>query len=322
MLFKRRYISVAALVYLSFLEQVQANDLVKLNSIEENFAIATLMSNTKALKFGFANYDIEINDRGFGTEETKRYKSGLDAISIPYTWHLTSKSDAWDHAITARTYYISSRRDNQLVSSETDNSHSHTVGLFGNYSQYFHVSDHWYVESALGAHLTFFKNSYDYGEGVSDSIKATYDDQLFNTTALVAMVEPEVGIGYKKQQSWGTWRTHQTINYLYGHGVGGAISSKDNINPEAWHITNGVEFAIKAPFIWGVDDFFSIDLKRVEVYGDLDVMAEKSYYYETSFGWVIDTNDFISILDNIGIGLSINYGSSVSGGSLVLYFNE
>ena len=303
-------------------DALSAEEDLALNSIEENFSIAALMSNTNALKFGFANYDLQIDDPGFGTEETKQYKAGLDAITIPYTWKLDPKSDAWDHAITTRVYYISSKRNNELVSGIRDQSHNHTFGLYGNYSQYFHITDSWYVESALGAHFTFYKNNYDYGDGVSDAIKVNYDGKLFNTTALVAMVEPEIGLGYKKRQEWGTWKAHHNIHYIYGHGIGGSVKRRDSINPEAWHITNGIEFNIKAPNVWGIDDFFSIDFKRVEVFGDLDVMAEKSYYYETSFGWVFDTNNTISWLDNIGVGLAVNYGSSVSGGSLILYFNE
>ncbi|WP_166739388.1 Solitary outer membrane autotransporter beta-barrel domain [Psychromonas algicola] len=319
---KPHLFSIVILINFFVIYTAKAKEHLDLNSIEENLSIATLMSNTNSLKFGFANYDLQINDPGFGTEETQLYKNGLDAITIPYTWELEPKSDAWDHAITVRAYYISSKRNNEIVAGTSDQLHNHTFGLYGNYSQYFHITDKWYVESAFGTHLTFYKNNYDYGDGVSNSIKSDYDGQLFNTTALVAMIEPQVGIGYKKQQQWGTWRAHHNINYVYGHGIGGSVKRRDSINPEAWHITNGIEFNIKAPNVWGIDDFFSIDFKRVEVIGDLDVMAEKSYYYETSFGWVIDTNNAISLLDNIGFGLAINYGSSVSGGSLILYFNE
>jgi hypothetical protein len=299
-----------------------ASDDLDLNSIEETFAIATLMSNTKSLKYGFANYDLLIDDSGFGDEETKSYKSGLQVFALPYSWALDSKSEAWDHALTMRMYYISNKRSNQVVSGITDKFRSHTFGVYGSYSQDFHINEHWYVKSALGGHLSFYKNNYEYGDGVSDSVKLEYDGSLFNTTALVAMIEPEVGMGYRKQQQWGTWTVHNRINYVYGHGIGGSIERRDSINPEAWYITNGVEFKVHAPNVWGVNDFLSIDFKRVDLVGDLDVMADKSYYYEASFGWVIEADKMFSLLDNIGVGLSVNYGSTVSGGSIVLYFNE
>jgi len=310
------------LLNLFLINSVQAQNNSLLNSVEESFAVGTLMSDSDALSFGFANYDLMIDELDFSNEESQRYRNSLDVFSFPYTWELPAKSEAWDHAITMRAFYIFSKRNNQLVSGIDDTQKEHTFGLFGRYSQYFHVTDNWYVESALGLHFSFYQNTYSYGDGVTDEIKYKYDNKSFNTTALTSIIEPEVGIGYKKQESWGTWRIHHKTNYIYGHAIGGSILRKDSINPEAWHFTNGIEFAVNVPELWGVYDFLSIDFKRIELRGDLNVMAENNFYYETSFGWVIDTNKKIPFLDNIGIGIAINYGSSVSGGSIVLYYNE
>ncbi|MDA7745704.1 Solitary outer membrane autotransporter beta-barrel domain [Psychromonas sp.] len=292
------------------------------NTIEEAFAISTLMSDSEALTFGFMNVDLKVDDEGFGNEDTMNFKNSINLFVLPYTWYLEPKSSAWDHALTVRAFYLNIERDNEIVEGITDKFEENTVGIYGSYSQFYHITKHWYVESALGAYLSYYKNKYRFGSGVPDDIKDQFNGRSLNISTFAAIIEPEVGIGYQKAQKWGYWRAHNNTSYIYGHGIAGSIENPGKINPEGWWLTNGVEFTIDVPELWGVDDFLSIDFKRIDVLGDMQRMAEKGYYYETSFGWVIDTNNKIPLLDNIGMGLSINYGSSVSGATLVLYYNE
>ncbi|WP_166738787.1 Solitary outer membrane autotransporter beta-barrel domain [Psychromonas algarum] len=302
--------------------RAQAADELGISTIEEAFAISTLMSDSEALTFGFMNFDLKVDDPGFGNDKSSKLKNSLDVFVIPHTWYLEPKSSAWDHALTVRAFYINSRRDNELVPSIKDDFNEYTAGIYGSYSQFYHVTKNWYVESALGAYLTYYKNIYHYGDGVPDELKNKLNENTFNVSTFAAIIEPEIGIGYRKNQKWGSWRAHNNTNYIYGQGFGGSIENSRNINPEGWRLTNGVEFTVDVPELWGIDDFLTIDFKRIDVLGDMRAMAEKGHYYETSFGWVIDTNDDIPFLDNIGIGISINYGSSISGGTLVLYYNE
>jgi hypothetical protein len=301
---------------------VKAESNIALRSIEESFAVATLMSDSEALTFGFTNFDLNVNDPGFGDETTAELKNSLTVFVIPYTWELDSEGFSWDHALTARAFYINSERDSELFPDVTDTLKQNTVGVYGSYSQYFRISDSWYVSSAFGLHLTYYDNSYDYGDGFPEASQQELDGSAFNITSLALIGEPQVGIGFTRDEDWGSWRAHNNINYIYGQGFGGSVDKPFNINPEGWRITNGVEFTVSVPDLWGVDDFLTIDLKRIDLYGDLASLADNGYYYETSFGWVIDTNNKIPLLDNIGIGISINYGSSISGATIVLYWNE
>ena len=300
----------------------QAADSSPFDSVEEAFAIATLMSDSGALTFGFTNFDLEVDDPGFGDENTVDLKNSLSVFVIPYTWDLAPKSEAWDHALTVRAFYINSERDSEIFSGITDELKQDTYGIYGSYSQFYHVTDNWYVTSALGLHLIYYKNDYNYGDGFPEETKALYDNSEFNISTFAAIIEPEVGIGYEREETWGSWRAHNNNNYIYGQGLAGSINDPYSINPEGWRITNGVEFTVGVPDLWGVGDFLTIDFKRIDLIGDLTAIADNGYYYETSFGWVIDTNNQIPLLDNIGIGVSINYGSSISGATLVLYWNE
>lgn len=330
------YVSVITLPFLSgifFTPALYASDAIGIGTIEEALAVATLMSDSEALTFGFANVDLTAvsDDPELGNDDSLSYRNSLDVFVVPYTWKLTPKSDAWEHALTVRAFYIKSQRSlsysiaSAASGEQVDDSgdlQEDTYGAYVNYSQYYHVTDNWYVESALGLHLSYYRNTYKYSNDVDDDIKEQLDNKIFNVSTLALIVEPEVGIGYAKDQQWGAWRLHNNTNYIYGHGIGGSIEDPSKINPEGWRLTNGVEFTVEVPELWGVNDFVTIDFKRIDVLGDLGQMADKGHYYETTFGWIIDTKDKLPLLDNIGIGLSINYGSSLSGGTLVLYYNE
>ena len=295
--------------------------IVEMRSIEEALAIGTLMSDSEAIKFGFMNFDLKIDDPGFGDEDTIQLKNSLDIIVVPYTWELPNESHEWEHAISLRASYIKIKRENDVneINGELEEK---TLSLYGRYSQYLDLTGDWYAESGLGLHLSYYQNKYRYGDDVSESIKEQLDNVVFNVSTLAFILEPEVGIGYQKKETWGKWRAHNNLNYIYGHGISGSYRNPSTINPEGWRITNGVEFAIEVPDLWGINDFLSIDFKRIDLLGDMERMADNKHYYETSFGWVIDTNNKIPLLDNIGIGFSVNYGSSISGGTVVLYYNE
>lgn len=297
-----------------------------IKTIEEALAIGTLMSDSDALAIGFINFDLKFTD-GFGDKETLDLKNSLDVLVLPYTWQLAPKSKAWDHAFTLRAGLIKIQRSHDSSSFTAENGldgeiTEFTFDIFANYSQHYYVNEQWYVESAVGLHLSYYENTYQYGADVPEEIKEELDQNLLNVTTLALILEPKIGIGYEKQQSWGSWRLHNSTNYIYGQGLGGTIKDPGSINPEGWRFTNGVEFNVDVPELWGVHDFLSVDFKRIDLIGDMRDISEKGYYYETSFGWIIDTNNAIPMLDNIGVGLSVNYGSSISGGTIVLYFNQ
>jgi hypothetical protein len=76
------------------------------------------------------------------------------------------------------------------------------------------------------------------------------------------------------------------------------------------------------PTLWGISDHIAVDFKRIDIGGDMSVLADNSYYYETSIAWVIGTKNKIPCLDNVGIGFNINYGSAISAGTVVRYYNQ
>ena len=63
-------------------------------------------------------------------------------------------------------------------------------------------------------------------------------------------------------------------------------------------------------------------VKRIDLSGDPVASLGTDKYYELSLGVLLTPPILRDFVDNVGIGISINYGSALKGGSLVLFFNE
>ncbi len=284
------------------------------------------MSDSDALTFGIANFDLQYifdpDDPNWGDEETLELKKSLDIFVIPYTWQLEDLDPAWSHKIAVRAFYIEVHRENQVLHGLTNAEKERVVGAYGHYQQHYDFSKSWYGEAGLGMHLMHYENQFDYDSNFPPELRELLDGNVFNTTAVALISEPFINFGYTKKQSWGQWLAHNSNHYVYGRAVGGKAENLSEIRPKGWRIINGVEFKFDVPKLWGVSDFVAVDFKRIDVSGDMSRLSDDGYYYETTVGWVIDTNNKIPLLDNIGIGFTINYGSSLSGGTLSLYYNE
>ena len=72
--------------------------------------------------------------------------------------------------------------------------------------------------------------------------------------------------------------------------------------------------------IWSQSFYTSFN--RVDIGGDTKKPLNTDHYYEASMGWLMTPPVKIPFVVNIGVGMSLNYGSAFKGGSLVLFFNQ
>ncbi|WP_022940837.1 Solitary outer membrane autotransporter beta-barrel domain [Psychromonas hadalis] len=311
---------------LSFSGIVHAIENIGVKTLEQVLAISTVMTDSNALTFGIANFElkylVDSDNPNWGDDKTLDFKKSIDILVLPYQWKLSDIDKNWQHSLEVRASYIGVQRNTEPLQGFTNFKEEQIFGAFLQYSQHYQLSKNWYSGVALGAHLTYYSNKYNYSAGFPPELKNILDGHIFNTSATVLMAEPVFNVGYQKTQSWGQWTLHNSNHYLIGQGIGGAAKSISDVNPEGWRVTNGIEFKFAVPNLWGVSDHIALDMKRIDVGGDMSGLSDNDYYFETSIGWVIDTKNKIPFLDNIGIGFNINYGSSISGGTVVLYYNE
>ncbi|PKF63657.1 hypothetical protein CW745_02090 [Psychromonas sp. psych-6C06] len=292
---------------------------IGVKALEKALAVSTLMTDSDALTFGIANFKFEYD---LDSQKRLDFKKSIDIFVLPYQWQLNDVSDNWQHNINMRASYIEVARNTEPLQGYTNFKHEQVIGAFVQYVQHYQFTEHLFAGLALGTHLSYYRNKYNYSDGFPPEISEILDGHIFNTSATVLMLEPVINLGYRQQQSWGSWTVHNSNHYLIGQGIGGSSKNINEVQPEGWRVTNGVEFKFDIPKMWGASDHIAFDLKRIDIGGDLSGISDHGFYYETSVGWIIDTNNKIPFLDNVGIGFNLNYGSSISGGTIVLYYNE
>ena len=316
----RRLVSPLLVFLLLHSSVTKALENVDLKSLEEVFAIATVMTDSDALTFGIANF--ELNYLVDENDNTIDVEKNIDIFVIPYQWKLDDINETTTHALNMRASYIELKRNSEPIEGYTNVKNEHIFGAFLEYTQHYQINEHWYSSASFGTHLMYYRNKYEYSEGFPEELSRALDGYIFNTTALMLMAEPVFEFGYQQKQSWGQWTAHNSSHYLFGQGVGGKATNIDDIQPEGWRVTNGIEFKFKVPQIWGISDHISFDFKRIDIGSDMSNLSNDGNYYETSVSWVIDTKNKIPLLDNIVVGINANYGSTISGCALVFSYNE
>lgn len=309
---------------------VQADDMLR-KSLEGDFATAVLLSDTDAISLGFHDFNpnafVDISDN-LGDEEALELRKQINVYTVPYDFALSPNTSINGHKleqyISISGSYLKVERDIKFSnnrSEPTDSVKDEVVTLAGRYWTRYRLDPKWSLISGLKAHTQYFKNSYTYRNPLSIFFRDQLDGNAFNTTAWSFILQPDVELHYRQPSSWGHWEAFTDMNYFYGHGWGEA--NQGNVgNPEGWYWINGVKS------FWHIGDFHNYNqsiyssIRRIDVGGDLQAPLASSHYYEWSLGWLSATPFGDDYIENIGIGINLNYGSSLKGGTIVLLINQ
>lgn len=134
-------------------------------------------------------------------------------------------------------------------------------------------------------------------------------------------MEPNIRFAYHKMESWGRWEFSSDYNYFYGWGFAGPSYNR-GVTPEGWQVSNEIKAHYRLYKGLSHAESLFAKIQRVDIGGDISPSLGTSHYYEFGLGVLLNTQKVTNLVDNIGIGLNINVGSNLSGGSLVIYFNE
>ncbi|MDO3385462.1 Solitary outer membrane autotransporter beta-barrel domain [Gilvimarinus sp. SDUM040013] len=110
-------------------------------------------------------------------------------------------------------------------------------------------------------------------------------------------------------------------NYAIGHTVATDSHAQDT-TIETGRLSNTLVYHYDTPDVLKRRSQIRVLASRIDVGGDAVSPLGSHHYYELGAGWLIDTSNDIKFLNNIGVGLALNIGSNLSGGSLVILFNE
>lgn len=288
---------------------------------EEDFAAAIILTDSEALTLGFKDFDpnsiFNIDNENIGSQDALERRKNIGVSALPITFDL-SNDKMFDRRAVVR--FSALRIEDQILDGP-DSHRKYVLGVFSGYEQEIHFSPHWTFETGIGVHLQYLNSNYDFQSPFSKLFQRFIDGKLVNTSAWAASLQPKVGFNYTKDKQWGQVKLKSNFNYFSGYGWGQA-NDGDVGTPEGWYWSN------EAKVFYDVTDWgrsiqtVYTSIRRVDIGGDTIGILGSSHYYEGTVGWLLTPPFHIPMVDNVGIGLSINYGSDLKGGSIVLFFNQ
>ena len=309
-----------------------ANNSAIQDRLEKIFAVSIALTDSDAISIGFVDFDpnslINFNDNGFGSDKTIETRSQVSVGVIPYTDVIKTSNPDLDFIWSVRASYVTSEQDVEISSTASpdrslDENQDTVLGAYGFAGLISYLDQNWSLSYGLGLHALYYKNEYDYRNSYSQGLQNQLDGYALNTSAWAVIAEPSLKLKYNQQQQWGSWNVSSRVRYFYGSG-GGEANDGDLGNPEGLRFINEVEFRqnVTLDSVPLNNPQIHYNARRIDVAGDLTSPLDTHYYYEFGAGLVFDMPYDSYFFDNFGIGINFNYGSSLSGGSLLFLLNN
>ncbi|CAM4002379.1 Solitary outer membrane autotransporter beta-barrel domain [Vibrio neonatus] len=299
--------------------------------LSDIYSTTLVLTDSELITIGFGNFDpnkiFGTNNPDFGGQEAIDTRRRIAATSLPISFLFKDDNSLWLHRLKLRAAYLELSRDisyerfSGLQDWETDKNKDKVLAGYAEYSLGYQLSEQWQLFVGSGLHLMHYNNEFTANSPASDFIREEGIASVINGSSNAWVAEPQLDVIYTKALGGGELRFNSEYHYFWGRSFGGSIGTA-NATPEGWRIMNGLQYKYHlSP--WGnrkQDLLFRA--RRIDVGGDLRDPLDTTHYGEYSVGWVIDTSDYSSLVYNVGIGLSLNYGSSLKGGALVFFYNE
>ncbi|MFG0607032.1 Solitary outer membrane autotransporter beta-barrel domain [Vibrio mimicus] len=297
--------------------------------LEQAFSSSVILADSDVFTAGFNNFDpndwFHTDNENLGTAESIENRQKYKSSTLPITLSLSNDEAVHQHQLFFRL--SATVIDDELSlpdsfnSTATERYRQSVLGSAVFYRYQHQLTEHWTLTSAVGTHLLYYRNSVTLTNPLFKEILSPFAGVLVNTYAWANLFETNLKIQYDEEKNWGHWRASSMWHYFGGYGWGKANDGQIG-NPEGWYVANTLT---------GVYDFTQLgrsvqsiygSIKRVDVGSTTQKPLGTSNYYEASIGWLMTPPFEIELVDNIGLGLTFNYGSAFKGGSIVLFFNQ
>ncbi|MGD1471045.1 Solitary outer membrane autotransporter beta-barrel domain [Vibrio harveyi] len=294
---------------------------------ERNFAIGIVLSDSDVFTLGFHDFDpnkyLNIDNEDIGTQDSIDLRKQVAISTLPYHLSLTDKEQTKArYNLKGRLYALSIDQDVTVNDDKRpDRNKELILGAYNELQRQDTLSEHLTLSTAAGAHFMYYRNDYDYRSDALDNLKPYLEGIYLNTDAWALVGEVNAELKYLENEKWGKWYVWSSPHYFYGAGWGEG-NNGDVGNPEGWYWVNGVKVFHRLAIWQNMVQSFYTSFNRVDIGGDTKKPLNTDHYYEASMGWLMTPPVKIPFVVNIGVGMSLNYGSAFKGGSLVLFFNQ
>ncbi len=296
------------------------------NFFEESFAYTVVLSDSDVFTVGIKDFNpnelFNTDNPELGTEDSVANRKKYGISTLPMSFRLNDEEEQDTQELFFRLSGLGTDEKVRWGNETVDDDFRQIVLDIYTAFRYEHIiNEHWSITPGIGSHLMRYQNTMDYNSVTGQSYAPYLDGLLFNTSAWANIYEPHVKLTYNKDERWGKWKISSSGHYFYGYGWGEANDGEIG-NPEGWYWVNSATVVYDFTQVGrSVQSVYST-IRRVDVGSDVSDPLGTTFYYEGTVGWLMTPPFEISYVDNIGIGLTFNYGSAFKGGSLVLFFNQ
>ncbi|MCG9721463.1 Solitary outer membrane autotransporter beta-barrel domain [Shewanella sp. Isolate7] len=289
---------------------------------------AMVLTDANLITLGIVDFNpntiVDLSEIGdVGSEESLERRSQLTSYTLPWESEPVILSPHTTGSIQVRLSYVHASDSIQGLEDETISSPLEDTSylLAGEYRWKYQINPQWRAMFGLGAQLLWLENTLTYKDPLLSSIRGQLDEKLVNTSYGAIMLDPNVEVSYTGDLLGNKWEFISTLRY----GIGRSVLTDDGmqaVTPQVGRLSNALVFHYGLPDFFERQNEMRLLAKRIDLSGDVIDSMGTRHYYEFGAGWVVQTPSLSSWLRNIGIGITLNINSGLSGGGIVLLFNE
>lgn len=329
-----RYLSALGLVLIGWSLPVSAVEDALRQAVETkvkgDVTSAIVLTDANLITLGIVDFDPNafidlgsIGDINAGDAESLRRRSQLRSYSLPWESQPSEFNRDWQVSSAVRLSYVNATEDilgiddKSLMSPLEDTSYL----LAAEYRWQYRFTPRWQVVFGVGGQLLWLENRLEYRDPILAAQRSQLDGVIVNTRYGAVMVDPNVELTYTSDLFGHKWEFISAFRYAYGRTVL-TDNGAQSVSPEVSRFSNTLVFHYGLPSVWSRRNELVLQVKRVDLSGDVVDPMGTRYYYELGAGWIIETPSLAAWVDNIGLGITLNINSGLSGGGLILLFNE
>lgn len=292
----------------------------------QNSARSIVLSDANLVTLGVMDFDpnefVDFDNINVGNESTLEQRSQLTTYSLPWNFTPRQLSERIHSQTQIRLSYIATEQDLIFDDQTVDNPLDETTFLlYAENSWRYRLNQAWSVKAGVGGEVLFYDNNLNYRDELLELFAPYFDRALFNTSYKVWTFDPSIGATYSGELFGYQWEYQAVYRYAIGHTFDTDTHLQDT-SVEAGRLSNSVTFHFDTPDVWNRRSQIRVLARRIDLSADAVPAMGTHQYYELGAGWLVDTSNDIPFFNNIGIGLSLNIDSELSGGSVVILFNE
>lgn len=294
--------------------------------VAQNTANSIVLADANLITLGVMDFDpnefADFGDLNVGSEESLELRKSLKTYSLPWSFKPTKLSDNLETQYRIRLSYVGAKQDLVYADPQYVNAlDEETYLLFGEKAWRYQLSKNWRIELGLAAQYVYYRNHIDYQDPILILFREIFDQQILNTSYSAVLFDPMLNARYQGEIFGHRFEYTAQYRHALGHTLTtDSHNQKTGIN--TGRLTNTLALHYDTPDIRGRASQFRLLARRIDIDHDAVSPMGASHYYEFGVGWLVDTSNDFDWIDNIGLGVSLNAGSNLSGGSVVILFNE